>query len=94
MGRPASSEGSGRVPREAAGPSLRGWSGHYHNGSGAVTARCRGERPGGLGDPVDGADRKVKQPVRDVLRELAQLPSVRADVDAGHFDAALRAGRI
>jgi hypothetical protein len=46
---------------------------------------------GGVGEAVAGGDRNLKLPVRESLREFAQLVSVRADVDAGDLDAALLA---
>ena len=73
---------------------FQGWSGREDDGAGDVAASCLGECLGGIGEAVAGGDRDLQLPVLELLREFAQLVSVRADVDAGDRDAALLAGRV
>jgi hypothetical protein len=71
-----------------------GRSGREDDGSGGVAAGCLGECLGGIDEWVAGGDRDLQLSVSQVLGELAQLVSIRADVDAGDGDAALPAGRV
>src|SRR4249919_3868216 len=71
-----------------------GWSGREGDRPGGVAAGCLGECLGGIGEAVAGGDRDLQLSVSELLREVAQLVSVRTDVDAGDRDAALLAGRV
>ena len=59
-----------------------------------VTAGYLGECLSGIGEAVAGCDANVQLPGCELLREFAQLVSIRTDVDVGDGDAALLAGRV
>ena len=59
-----------------------------------MTAGYLGECPGGVGEAVAGGDRDLQLPVSESRREVAQLASVRTDVDAVDRDAALLGRRV
>ncbi len=71
------------MARTAIRASRGGRSGREDDGSGGVAAGCLGECLGGIDVWVAGGDRDLQLSVSQVLGELAQLVSIRPDVDAG-----------
>lgn len=69
--------------RPASTGAFQSRSGRDDDSSADVAVSCLRECLRGASDAVAGGDRNLKLPVPESLRKLAQLISVRADVDAG-----------